>query len=179
MHHAQPPNPRCVKTRIGKVVALAMIIVAVGTYLFAVNFLGPPAATSTITASGATPNRLCKGHAKCWEGTVNWIADGDTLEVDSIRIRLALIDAPEQGQPGSVEARDFVTRLCPVGGRATVDQDDIQLTDNYGRVIAVVWCSGKNLNAELIHAGLAKIYMKHCHESEFRDEAWARDNGCD
>jgi endonuclease YncB( thermonuclease family) len=63
---------------------------------------------------------------------VNWIADGDALEVDSIRIRLALIDAPEQGQPGSVDARDFVTCLCPIGGRATVDQDDIQLTDNYG-----------------------------------------------
>ena len=63
---------------------------------------------------------------------MNWIADGDALEVDSIRIRLALIEAPEQGQPGSVDARDFVTRLCPVGRRATVDQDDIQLTDNYG-----------------------------------------------
>lgn len=178
MHRAQPPNPRRVKMGIGKVVALALIVVVVGTYLIAVNSLGPPAATSTTTASEATPNQLCKGHAKCWEGTVNWIADGDTLEVNSIRIRLALIDAPEQGQSGSVEARDFLTRLCPVGHKAIVDQDDMQLTDNYGRVIAVVWCSGKNLNAELIHAGLAKIYVKHCHESWFRDEAWARENGC-
>ena len=71
-----------------------------------------------------------------------------------------------------------MTRLCPVGVRATVDQDDIQLTDNYGRVIVAVRCSGKNLNAELIHAGLAKIYVKHSQESEFRDEAWTRENGC-
>jgi len=163
---------------ISRVVVLALIVVAAGTFLLAVNFLGPPVATSTTTASGATPNRLCKGHAECWEGTVSWIADGDTLEVDSIRIRLALVDAPEQGQPSSVEARDFVTRLCPVGGRATIDQDDMQLTDNYGRMIAVVWCSGKNLNAELIYAGLAKVYVEHCRESEFRDEAWAWENGC-
>jgi endonuclease YncB( thermonuclease family) len=179
MRPAEFSNRRCMKMRIGKVVVLVLIIVAAGAYLLGESFLGPPAATSTTTAAEAVPNQLCKGHAKCWEGTVNWIADGDTLEVDSIRIRLALIDAPEQGQPGSVEARDFVAHLCPVGGKAIVDQDDIQLSDNYGRVIAVVWCSGKNLNAEVIHAGLAKIYLKHCHESEFRDEAWARENGCD
>jgi len=178
MHHAEFSNRGCAKTRIGKVVVLVLIIVAAGTYLLGVSILGPSTATSTTTVTEAVQSRLCKGHAKCWEGTVNWIADGDTLEVDSIRIRLALIDAPEQGQPGSVEARNFVAQLCPVGGKAIVDQDDIQLTDNYGRVIAVVWCSGKNLNAELIHAGLAQIYVKHCHESEFRDEAWARENGC-
>jgi endonuclease YncB( thermonuclease family) len=55
----------------------------------------------------------------------------------------------------------------------------MQLTDNHGRVIAVVLCSGKNLNAELIYAGLAQVYVKHCHENEFPDEPQARENGCD
>ncbi len=159
-------------------VVLAIIIVTAGAYLYAMDFLNPSATPSTTVATGGVVNPLCRGYAKCWEGTVNWIADGDTLEVDSTRIRLSLIDAPEQGQPGSGEAKAFVAHLCPVGSRAVVDQDDIQLADDYGRVIAVVWCSGKSLNAELIGVGLATIYLKHCHESEFQDEAWARMNGC-
>ena len=160
--------------RIGVATALALIIAMAGAYLLAMDTFEPPTLPLTTASMEPIANPLCRGRAKCWEGTVNWIADGDTLEVDSIRIRLALIDAPEQGQPGAAEAKEFVAQLCPVSSRAVVDQDDIQLTDDYGRVIAVVWCSGRSLNAELVHAGLAKIYVKHCPESEFRDEAWAR-----
>ena len=34
------------------------------------------------------------------EGIVNYVIDGDTLDINDIRIRLALVDTPERGQDG-------------------------------------------------------------------------------
>ncbi len=46
------------------------------------------------------------------EGIVNYVVDGDTLDINDIRIRLALVDTPERGQDGYKEAREFVKNLC-------------------------------------------------------------------
>ena len=35
---------------------------------------------------------------------------------------------------------------------ALVDQDDLQRTDNYGRMLAVVWCGQTRVNEALIRA---------------------------
>jgi micrococcal nuclease len=120
----------------------------------------------------------CKGRALCWEGTVTHITDGDTLEVDGTKIRLALVTAPEMGKPGGLEAKSFVEKLCPMGSKVIVDQDDKQPKDSYGRVVGLVWCGDKNLNAELLYAGLAKIDTTVCSRSEFQDEDWAKKYGC-
>lgn len=40
--------------------------------------------------------------------------------------------------------------MVAVGSEAWVDQDDWQLYDGYGRMMAVVYCGGKNLNEELL-----------------------------
>ena len=34
------------------------------------------------------------------EGIVNYVIDGDTLDINDIRIRLALVDTPEREQDG-------------------------------------------------------------------------------
>ena len=39
-------------------------------------------------------NARCKGIAACFTDTVAYIVDGDTLDVGSIRIRLALVNKP-------------------------------------------------------------------------------------
>jgi hypothetical protein len=78
-------------------------------------------------------------------GKVNHVVDGDTLDINDIRIRLSLVDTPERGDPGFKEATQFVVKLC-LGENAEVDMDDGQRRGSFGREIGVVYCDGKNLN---------------------------------
>lgn len=112
------------------------------------------------------------------EGEVTRIVDGDTLYIEGVKIRLALVDSPEVGEAGYDEAKDFAADICPEGSQATADQDDWQLEDQYGRMIAVVYCGGKNLNHELLKSGHAVILTEYCAVSEFGDEPWAVEYGC-
>ncbi|TET90867.1 MAG: hypothetical protein E3J35_04305, partial [Methanomassiliicoccales archaeon] len=116
----------------------------------------------------------CLGQAECFNDTVTKIVDGDTLYVGDVKVRLALVDTPEVGEVGYEEATQFAGSLCPVGSEAWVDQDDRQLYDAYGRMLAVVYCGGKNLNEELLEGGYAVILTRYCDESEFGGEGWAR-----
>jgi len=120
-------------------------------------------------------NSQCKGTALCYTGTVENIVDGDTLDIGGKRIRLTLVNTPEIGQAGYEEAKQFTATLCTVGSQALVDEDDGQTGGSYGRVIAVVYCGGKNLNAELLSAGHASIMTQYCSVSEFASEPWASD----
>ena len=123
-------------------------------------------------------NFSCEGTAKCYSGNVTRILDGDTIEVDSVRIRLVLVDAPESSQVGGFEATNFIHQNCPVGSQVILDQDDSQLYDNYGRLLAVVWCRDKRVNEETILQGYANIYYEFCSQSEFGDDDWAVKLGC-
>lgn len=127
--------------------------------------------------SGPPPaDTRCLGSALCFEGTVTDIVDGDTLDVDGRRVRLALVDTPELGEAGHEAATQFTANLCPVGSRALVDEDDGQTGGSYGRIVAVVHCGGRNLNAELLYAGHAVILEQFCGVSEFATQSWA--TGC-
>lgn len=81
-------------------------------------------------------------------GPVTYIVDGDTLDVNDIRIRLALVNTPEDGQPGFDSAKDFVENLC-LSKNGQVDIDDGQRQGSFGREIGVVYCDGINLNQAL------------------------------
>jgi len=110
------------------------------------------------------------------EGIVNYVIDGDTLDINDIRIRLALVDTPERGQDGYKEAREFVKNLC-LNKKGEVDIDDGQRRgDRYGREIGVVYCDGINVNKELVENNLTKIYTEYCDISEFSKEEWAIKN---
>jgi len=110
------------------------------------------------------------------EGIVNYVVDGDTLDINDIRIRLALVDTPERGQDGYKEAREFVKNLC-LNKKGEVDIDDGQRRgDRYGREIGVVYCDGINVNKALVENNLTKIYTEYCHISEFSKEEWAIKN---
>jgi hypothetical protein len=69
-------------------------------------------------------------------GKVNHVVDGDTLDINDIRIRLSLVDTPERGDPGFKEATQFVVKLC-LGENAEVDMDDGQRRGSFGREIGV------------------------------------------
>jgi micrococcal nuclease len=69
---------------------------------------------------------------------------------------------------------NFVKDLC-LGNNIEVDIDDRQgRSDRYGREIGVVYCSGVNVNSELIEKQYARIYTDYCDVSEFANDNWAR-----
>lgn len=108
------------------------------------------------------------------EGIVNYIVDGDTLDINDIRIRLSLVDTPERGQEGFKQAKEFVQKLC-LNKKGQVDIDDGQRRgDRYGRDIGVVFCDGVNINKALMDNNLARIYTEYCDISEFKNENWAK-----
>lgn len=120
----------------------------------------------------------CRGDAACFYGNVTKIVDGDTIDVDGIRIRLAIVNTPEAGEPGYQEAKDFTGSTCPVGSEVVVDEDDLQRGGSYGRMIAEVRCGDVNLNEALLDSDLATIDFLVCGRSEFADEDWSDARGC-
>lgn len=107
-------------------------------------------------------------------GNVTHVVDGDTLDINGIRVRLSLVNTPERGQPGFKEAKDFVNSLC-LGKKGELDVDDGQRRgDRYGREVGVVYCGGSNINEKLMDNKLAEILTQYCEVSEFSQESWAQ-----
>ena len=96
--------------------------------------------------------------------------------IETITIRLALIDASETKESGYDEAKTFLTQQC-MDKTVQVDPDNNQgLT--YGRTVAVVYCEGVNVNEETLEEGFAVLYKDFCDISEFANTNWAREHGC-
>ena len=108
-------------------------------------------------------------HAGSWEGKVVGVSDGDTIKVlkngIQVKVRLASIDFPEKGQPYGQKAKQFTAEMV-AGEVVKVWQTD---TDRYGRIVGFVFVGDKNLNKELLSAGLAWHYKKYS-----RDPALAK-----
>src|SRR5437879_2818971 len=150
-------------------VVLAAVVGAAGL-LYSYLPRGSPSNSPSGNPPGNNPQ--CRGTAACFTDSVTYIVDGDTLDVGSTRIRLALVNSPEVGQPGYAEAKQFTAQTCPVGSSALVDEDDGQTGGSYGRTVAVVYCGGVNLNAALLSSGNAVLVTYYCSVSEFADEPW-------
>ncbi len=92
------------------------------------------------------------------------IFDGDTIQVKGLdlifKIRLVGIDCPETGfngqqdQPFSQKAKQYLIHL--------LDHHKVTIktygTDVYNRQLAEVFADNKNINLEMIKAGLAEVY---------------------
>ena len=95
-------------------------------------------------------------------GKVVSITDGDTIRVldgrEQVRVRLYGIDCPERKQPFGTRARQFTGSLAHEKTVAVTVKD----IDRYGRTVGVVTLpDGKNLNLELVKAGLAWWYRQY------------------
>ena len=152
-------------------VLISMVILILVSYLFLTQ-------TNTQVNEAKNETSPCKGNAECLQVVVTSIVDGDTLDVNGNRIRLALVNAPELSTVHGKTAKQFVESFCPVGSPALVDQDDLQKVDAFGRVLGLVKCRYVNLNQALLESNLAVIETKFCPESEFRNEDWALKFGC-
>ena len=102
------------------------------------------------------------------EGTCLKVLDGDTIifreagAVDSIKIRLWGIDAPEKGQAFGAEATRKLARL--------IEHKSVQLRfheearesadgrDGYSRDLATIFRKGRNINLKLVQGGYAWHY---------------------
>jgi micrococcal nuclease len=115
---------------------------------------------------------------------VTEIVDGDTIDINDVRVRLALANTPERGESGYSEAIDFVESVCSVGTGALVDEDDRQKEGSFDRLIGLVYCgdSGINnkesLNELLLERGYAVIDQDFCTTSEVSSAGWAQRYTC-
>ena len=87
---------------------------------------------------------------------VTRIVDGDTIDCDTTRIRLLLIDAPERNQaPFGAQASDALARLIPVGSAIGLEYD-VNRTDRFGRTLAYLHTTrGTLVNEALVRQGYA------------------------
>lgn len=130
--------------------------------------------------SSLSASNKCQGLADCFEGTVTEVVDGDTLDVNNVRIRLALVNTPEVYENGYLDARAFTMSTCGVGTHAIVDEDDGQKGGSFGRMIALVYCGNNtsSLNELLLNSSQASILPKFCTVSEFASSSWVQKYGC-
>src|SRR3989442_6789318 len=125
------------------IAALIVGVLVAAVLAYSYRPASSPASNPNVTPPpGSTPQ--CKGTAACFTDTVTYIVDGDTLDVGSARIRLALVNSPEVGEPVYAEAKQFTAQACPVASQALVDEDDGQTGGGSGRKVAVVFCGGVN-----------------------------------
>jgi len=99
-----------------------------------------------------------------WEGKVVGVGDGDTITVmrqgKGERVRLYAIDCPEYRQDFGQKAKRFTSGLV-FGKIVEVNSFD---TDSYGRTVGTVIIGSQCVNEELIKAGLAWVYTRHCRQ---------------
>ena len=120
----------------------------------------------------------CRGTAKCISGTVTKIIDGDTIHVDEVSVRFALVLAPNLEGYGGKDARDFIQTVCPVGSRVLVDEDDGHVLGEDFRMVGLVTCNDVILNQEVLDANLGNLEVRFCSASEFVNDGWAIKHGC-
>lgn len=98
------------------------------------------------------------------------VSDGDTLtgrctleggQVETVKIRLAEVDAPEKGQAFGERSKSHLAALC-FGRRAQVSVDS---TDRYGRSVAHVKCEGRDAGQEQVKVGMAWVFDQYVRDS--------------
>lgn len=105
---------------------------------------------------------IAADHPREITGKVVKIADGDTLTIlvgeDRQRVRLHGIDCPERGQPFGTKAKEYA--LEHAAGKAVSVK--VRDRDRYGRLVGeVILPDGRNLNHDLVRAGLAWWYERY------------------
>ncbi|MGJ5201829.1 thermonuclease family protein [Bradyrhizobium sp. HKCCYLRH1030] len=107
------------------------------------------------------------------------IVDGDTVEIDSTKLRFAAIDSPESDQicidsagqdwACGVTARDELIKFS--AGREW--DCDLEGHDRYGRSLAKCFVEGEDISAWMVRSGWALSFTRYSHEYD-RDEESAR-----
>jgi endonuclease YncB( thermonuclease family) len=112
-------------------------------------------------ASHATPLRTVTA-------TITKITDGDTVQAvtpegTKLKVRLYGIDAPETAKgkiPGEPFGNASRKHLAALVNQQTVTLE-IRDIDRYRRMVAILWLAERNVNQEMIAAGMAEAYREY------------------
>ena len=119
----------------------------------------------------------------CTTGVIAQVVDGDTVKFlsdsgEEIRIRLALVNAPERTEPGGDESKAFAVSQCSAGSESVFILDRGQ-KPSFDREIGLVFCSETWVNDSLLENDHAELDPRFCGRSEFGGLDWALKYGCD
>jgi endonuclease YncB( thermonuclease family) len=102
-------------------------------------------------------------------GKVVGVKEGDTIEIlvngEKRKVRLYAIDCPERKQAFGTKAKEFSSLLC-FGKEVSVEGHG---EDKYRRILGTVYVEGKNLNEELVKAGMAWHYKHYSDNQRLAD----------
>lgn len=140
-------------------------------------------ALSTTTTSPPTTRTIAPGEH---EARVVSVVDGDTIVVADSggaedEVRLIGIDTPETGEKFSQEAADALEGL--VGYAVVWLETDVEIRDQYDRLLAYVWVDDAMANEGLLRQGLGTVYtlppnVKYVERFQAaQDEAEATESG--
>lgn len=156
------PRLRLVANRIrpgGRTAVVIEILIVIVAVLAVVRILQPP--TNGARADDAGPATVAAdidGFAR--------VIDGDTLDVDGVRVRLHGIDAFEGGQSCEREALAWACGAAAENHLRTLAQGrrvacEVRDTDRYGRQVAVCAVAGRDLGRAMVADGLAVAYRRY------------------
>lgn len=136
------------------------LVVGLTAAVMAISYaLHQPKAPPSATANGA--ELVC---------TVQAVHDGDTLvagcPAGEVKVRVFGIDAPEMKQePWGDRSREALRGLLPRFGSITLRVMD---HDRYGRTVAQVVTSERDLGLEMVRLGQAVVYEQYNHSPDYR-----------
>jgi endonuclease YncB( thermonuclease family) len=112
----------------------------------------------------------CQPDAAELTGRVSHVSDGDSFVLDGsgrqdVRVRIARIDAPEQGQPHGDEARAALRTLIH-RKKVRVEVDD---TDDYGRLVGYVYVGEIDVGERMVAQGHAWAFRRYEPSRSLRD----------
>ena len=121
-------------------------------------------------APGTVPRLQSTLSGKCY------VIDGDTIQIGTVRLRLAGIDAPELEHPWGKKAKWELVRLC----KGQIITAKIEPDISYDRVVATCFLpDGRDLSAEMVRSGHALDWTKfsggkyaHLEPSDARKKHW-------
>jgi endonuclease YncB( thermonuclease family) len=127
--------------------------------------IGRPVALAARILITALALSCAASSAFAGEYTCNRVLDGDTLRLvgrnAEITLRLFGIDAPETSKskrgPGQPFSQVAARHLAGLVLNKAVEFKSYG-ADRYGRTLAVVFVEGKDVNLDLLRAGLAEVY---------------------
>ena len=109
------------------------------------------------------------------------VTDGDSIKISNTRVRLHGIDAPERNQSCQKNGRTWRCGSAATSRlRGMVSGREVRCkgnrNDRYGRLLAVCYVDGTDVNAAMVTAGLALAYRKYSSDyvSQERDAKRAK-----
>jgi len=121
---------------------------------------------SMLTFAGGLPGTARAASPAPTRWRVVSVHDGDTVmciddDKAQHKVRLFGIDAPEIGQAFGTKSRDKLAEI--VKGRTV--EVEAHGEDRYGRTLARLEAAGKDVNREMVKAGLAWHYARYSDDS--------------